>query len=283
MSSAWARSALFWRENPPCSYVSAAPPLAAPRATGSKKTAAAPKRKASASASSASSSTAVPADSDDLGIACPSDDEQPQPVGYDTDAAGISSSDGDDDDEEEAEEAEEEVGGGGGAKAAPNGKGKGKEKAKKKTLSKAEKGAEKDKLWPDLKEAEKLPDALKKEEFTGPELGGPSAKCTRKAGDHPSLYMQDLGYDDEMFRTLADNSNMYAAGLGAGTSDLYHDFEPFTPSEIMKGLSVLVRNGLAPVPQIALNFSNPNSTFVYGDERMRQLFLCLSSGAKMGS
>ena len=249
-------------------YSPAAAPKGKDAGSAAKSTAAAGKRQSSDRAASSKASAAIAASADDDGdFHCPSDDEHPD-FGEREDSGGSSSSSSSDEgDDEDAEEAS------GAAKAGASKTSKKKaQKAKVKKLTKAEKDAEKDANWPDLAEGAKLPTSQKKEQFTGPEVGGPSAKCTRKAGDHPILYLGDLGYDDALFDMLTDNSNAYAAGLGAGTAKIYADFEPFDTNDIKKGVSILIRNGLSPVPRMRLNFRNPQSSFVWGDDRLRQLW-----------
>ena len=216
------------RTYPPRSYSPTAAPRAKAAPSASASTAATGKRKRGAQAASGSASKASAAgNGSDDDLYCPSDDDMPE---YDSDDDAQGTSDGSSD--------EEEDGGGGGAGSSGSSKGKGKAKAKKKT--KAQKDAEKDDLWTDLAEGEALPSSLKKQPCTGPEKGGPSSKCTRKAGDHPIMYFSDLGYDDEMFQTFANNSNLYAAGLGAGTEKLYADFLPFSADDMKKGVSILI-------------------------------------------
>ncbi|KAK3238376.1 hypothetical protein CYMTET_51605 [Cymbomonas tetramitiformis] len=64
---------------------------------------------------------------------------------------------------------------------------------------------------------------------------------------------------------------MNAAAKGAG-GEHYPKWTPATPAEIDKFIGLLMRNGLAPVPDIRLNWTNPRDDFVYGDERVHGIF-----------
>ena len=190
------------------------------------------------------------------GNGCPSDDELPPSDGGGDDSDEVSGS------EEEAEE--KEVTSGGAKKAS-------KKKAAKKKPTKAEQNALKDAKWIDLVEDEQLPELPTKEEFTGPsEKGGPSKECKRGPGDHPVLYFQDMGFDEDMMLTLANNSNLYASGLGAGTKGCFPSWEPFTAMDMKIGISLLIRNGLVSVPEMRLHWTA--DSFVYGDDRVKKLW-----------
>lgn len=252
------RAAPFLARNNPCSLPIllhhrdlVQPPRA--RASGGKRKATAP---AASAAPSRTTARGFESDSDwSDGASCPSDDEQPP-----------SEASGDEDDEESDEEAEVELEdvSKGGAKA------KGKKKTPKK-LTKAEKDKLKDDQWIDLTQDEQLPAPPADEKSTGhSEKGGPSEACKRRAGDHPLLYFQDMGFDDDMLQQLADNSNMYASGQGAGTTKCFGSFKPFTVMDMKIGISLLIRNGLAPVPQMRLHWVQ--DSFVYGDVRVQKLW-----------
>ena len=60
--------------------------------------------------------------------------------------------------------------------------------------------------------------------------------------------------------------------MAAGTKDCYPDWTPFTCDEIRQGIGLLTRNGLSPVPEISLLFVDPQSSFVWGDDRVRKMW-----------
>ena len=48
----------------------------------------------------------------------------------------------------------------------------------------------------------------------------------------------------------------------------------------MSGCGLLLRNGVSPVPQIALQFKDPRESFVFGDERVREVWRGENAGGR---
>ena len=87
-----------------------------------------------------------------------------------------------------------------------------------------------DREWAVLEENTPLPAELKRELPTAPEHGHPSEKVKCKPGDHPIEYFR-LFWPYSFNETLAESSNLYAAGRGAGGKH-YPNFETFTAESI---------------------------------------------------
>ncbi|KAK3248219.1 hypothetical protein CYMTET_42311 [Cymbomonas tetramitiformis] len=109
-------------------------------------------------------------------------------------------------------------------------------------------------------------------EYTGPSVGGPSAAADKSLDP---LTSTPLDYFNQIILPLERakwkvNSNMYSIKCGAGT-DKYPAFKPFAAEEIAVLVGLHVRNGLAPVPDMRLHFTKPDTSFVFGDERVQQV------------
>ena len=148
------------------------------------------------------------------GIVCPSDDDE-APV-------QLADQDGELADAR-AEAAEDEV-----AEESSGASAERKRKAKAERLVKRKE--KEDKEWIDLTEDVTLPAEHERKESTAPERGGPSDKIKRKPGDHPIEYFREF-WPLSVNEYLADNSNKYAAGRGAGGTT-YPNFKPFTAEAI---------------------------------------------------
>ena len=111
----------------------------------------------------------------------------------------------------------------------------------------------------------------------GPEhqKGGPRPELRAKLSHetHPAVYVAHMGFDRPLFEQFKTATNEYAASKGAGEPDFYRDgYRPFGVEEIMCGCGLLIRNGVSPVPQMALNFKNPCDNFIFGDDRVRAVW-----------
>ena len=107
------------------------------------------------------------------------------------------------------------------------------------------------------------------------EKGGPSPELSEvlKPDTPPYQYMAEIGgFDAPLFSQLTSGSNSYAASKGVGASDHYAEFVPFSKVEIVKGLGLLLRNGVAPTPNQGLAFDDPRNSFVFGDYRTREIW-----------
>lgn len=89
---------------------------------------------------------------------------------------------------------------------------------------------------------------------------------------HPALFCAAMGWDRTAFEFMKSSTNEYAASKGAGADDFWCDFKPFSLEEIVCGCGILLRNGVAPSPQVDLVFSDPAQSFVFGDMRARTAF-----------
>ena len=87
------------------------------------------------------------------------------------------------------------------------------------------------------------------------------------------IFMAEVGgFDAQLFTQFKKASNGYAASCGAGAEDHYKEFKPFSTVEMVKGCGVLLRNGVAPCPQMLLQFQDPNKSFVFGDYRLLKIW-----------
>ncbi|KAK3281834.1 hypothetical protein CYMTET_10395 [Cymbomonas tetramitiformis] len=124
--------------------------------------------------------------------------------------------------------------------------------------------------WIELTQEQAASARWSRPEYTGPAKGGPSAVADK---DLDPLRSTPLDYFSEFIPMSArekwkTHSNQYAIKCGAGT-DKYPNFKPFSTAEIDSLLGLHVRNGLAPVPDMRMHFTNPSSNFVFGDERVQ--------------
>ena len=107
------------------------------------------------------------------------------------------------------------------------------------------------------------------------ETGGLSPELSEvlKFDTPPEVYMAEVGgFDAPLFDKFHSGSNGYAASKGAGAADHYEEFVPFSRPEIVKGLGLLLRNGVAPTPDQGLAFEDPPNSFVFGDHRIREIW-----------
>ena len=107
------------------------------------------------------------------------------------------------------------------------------------------------------------------------EKGGPRPELRSKLTHetHPAVYVAHMGFDRSMFLQFQAATNEYAASKGAGSPDFWREgYRPFGVAEIMTGCGLLLRNGVSPVPQMALQFKDPRESFVFGDERVREVW-----------
>ncbi|KAK3247492.1 hypothetical protein CYMTET_43012 [Cymbomonas tetramitiformis] len=91
------------------------------------------------------------------------------------------------------------------------------------------------------------------------------------ATSHPIEFFDMFISESFRHKTILDHSNANAWKNRAG-SVVYPNCTPFLEDEIDKYIGLLIRNGLNPVPDMRLNWSNPLESFVYGDERVQRLF-----------
>ena len=110
----------------------------------------------------------------------------------------------------------------------------------------------------------------------GPEHdeGGPRPELLAKLtpDTHPAVFVAEMGFNCMLFEQMKNASNEYAVTKGAGTEEYWKEFRPFTTKEIMSGCGLLLRNGVAPVPSMSLNFKDPGDSFVWGDDRVKQVW-----------
>ena len=106
------------------------------------------------------------------------------------------------------------------------------------------------------------------------EKGGPRPELRAKLSHqtHPAVYVAHMGFDAPLFQQFQEATNEYAASKGAGGVDFWKDYRPFGVEEIMCGCGLLLRNGVSPVPQMALQFKDPRESFVFGDDRVRDVW-----------
>ena len=127
-----------------------------------------------------------------------------------------------------------------------------------------------DREWAVLEENTPLPAELKRELPTAPEHGHPSEKVKCKQGYHPIEYFL-LFWPYSLNGTLAESSNLYAAGRGAGGKH-YPNLETFTAESIDELFGLLEYNGLHPAPRMGLHFQDPDKNFVYGSHHLRKMW-----------
>ena len=87
---------------------------------------------------------------------------------------------------------------------------------------------------------------------------------------HPALFVAAMGWDRTAFDFMKESTNQYAAGKGAGADDFWCEFKPFSLEEIVNGCGFVLRNGVAPSPQVDFVFNDPAQSFVFGDARARK-------------
>ncbi|KAK3260453.1 hypothetical protein CYMTET_22200 [Cymbomonas tetramitiformis] len=102
--------------------------------------------------------------------------------------------------------------------------------------------------------------------------GGPSSLMKHLTPDsHPCDYFDMFISPEFRHNTIRNNTNVNAALKSAG-GDIYPAWTALKAEEVDKFIGVLMRNGLAPVPDIRLLWANPAVSFVYGDERVHAIF-----------
>ena len=102
------------------------------------------------------------------------------------------------------------------------------------------------------------------------ERGGPRPELSALTPQsHPAVFVAECGFDRKLFTQFQEGTNSYAAGHGAGSPEYWKEFRPFGVHEIMAGCGLLLRNGVAPVPQMHLLFENPTQHFIFGDKRVQ--------------
>lgn len=103
-----------------------------------------------------------------------------------------------------------------------------------------------------------------------PDVGGPSQEV-KLTGESTVLEYFELFFTKEIRQQLVANTNAYAVSVGAGAAK-YPDFTPFSHEDIDLMLSLLMRNGLKPHPNMELWFKNPDQDQIWGDHRVRNMF-----------
>ena len=91
------------------------------------------------------------------------------------------------------------------------------------------------------------------------------------AQSHPAQFVAASGWDKQFFEQLWSGTNEYAAAKGAGSENFYKRYKPFAKEEVVACFGLLLRNGVAPVPQLSLMFADPQKSFAFGDERARSV------------
>ena len=105
------------------------------------------------------------------------------------------------------------------------------------------------------------------------ERGGPAPSLKLSHNSQPALWVAEVGgWDRQLFGQITSATNEYAAAKGAGSKEFWKEYHPFDCAEIMSGFGLLLRNGLAPVPQLSYMFKDPRTSFAFGDERARKAF-----------
>ena len=102
------------------------------------------------------------------------------------------------------------------------------------------------------------------------ETGGLSPELAKvlKPDSPPWVYMAEVGgFDSKELQHMRNASNEYAYSCGAGAEDHYKEWKPFSDAEIVKGVGLLLRQGVAPSPQGDLLFDDPRDCFIFGDYR----------------
>jgi hypothetical protein len=107
--------------------------------------------------------------------------------------------------------------------------------------------------------------------YTGPAQGSPSTQVSLSFDAHPIDFFDLFLPPHWRAQVFTKHTNKSAVALGAG-AEIYPDWIPFTTAEIDSALSLLIRNGLHPVPDMTLNFLAPEHSFVWGDKRVREVF-----------
>ncbi|KAK3286266.1 hypothetical protein CYMTET_6168 [Cymbomonas tetramitiformis] len=127
--------------------------------------------------------------------------------------------------------------------------------------------------WVDLTVEQAKNARYSRHEFSGAPEGGPSAKACGLVDPEtssPKDYFE-LFFPEESRSAWVTNSRKYAVKCGAGT-DMYPNYKPFSLGETDRFLGLLVRNGLAPIPDLKFHFVKPEGSFVFGDHRVQGLF-----------
>jgi hypothetical protein len=106
------------------------------------------------------------------------------------------------------------------------------------------------------------------------ERGGPRPEFQSRLTPltHPAILMAHMGFDARLFNQFWSGTNDYAASKGTGTPDFWKHYRPFGKEEIICGCGLLLRNGVAPSPDMTKVFSNPLESFVFGDQRVRDVW-----------
>ena len=106
------------------------------------------------------------------------------------------------------------------------------------------------------------------------ERGGPRPELRKELthDTHPAIFVAHMGFDRQLFEHMQGSTNEYAAAKGAGSPEFYKTYRPFGVDEIVCANGLLLRNGVSPVPSMALNFKDPRESFVFGDNRVRDVW-----------
>lgn len=113
------------------------------------------------------------------------------------------------------------------------------------------------------------------------EKGGPRPELRVKLTHetHPAIYTAHMGFDRALFQQFRSATNEYAAcKIQAGRPEAWKEFRPFGDAEIVVACGLLLRNGVSPVPQMALQFKDPRDSFVFGDSRVKEVWSGIGCG-----
>ena len=147
-----------------------------------------------------------------MGVICPSDDEEMPAQGADQDGELAAP-------QEEAADIEaaekSSMLSDSALDAIPSDADKAERKKKVKAARLAKRKEKEDKEWMDLTEDAMLPAEHQRRKSTAPKYGGPGDKIKCQPGDHPIMYFREL-WPLSVNDYLAENSNTYASGRGAG-------------------------------------------------------------------
>lgn len=104
-------------------------------------------------------------------------------------------------------------------------------------------------------------------------VGGPSKFVYEKvSAESRPIEFLDLFLTPKIKHTLRKNSNLYATGVKEAGANTYLGFNSFDDEDIEALFTVLFMNGLHPMYDMEDWFVDPNSSPIYGDERVRRLF-----------
>ena len=109
--------------------------------------------------------------------------------------------------------------------------------------------------------------------FTGPEIARPSQSFLTKVSieSTPIDYFKAV-LPTDLIAQIVENSRRYAAMKGFGVATYKDEFKGVSEEDVYRFIGLIIRNGLAPVPNLKLLWMDPTNNFVYGDVRARQVF-----------